>query len=71
MYLYACLFVHSLTVAFLDRVSPKCHRRKKPEVSSLGGQHRTTHFPIFPHSPILSQVILKIHSNINNAIYVC
>jgi len=48
---------------FLSDFHKNWHRRKK----FVGDQHRTTSSPILPQkTPILSQMVLKIHANINN-----
>ena len=47
------------------------HRCKNPKCKNefVWGQHRTTHAHILPSkTPILTQVVLKIHANINNPI---
>jgi len=61
--------VRTLTVAFLDRFSPKlAETLKTPKVKMRSlGQHRTTPLPYFaPIIPILDQKVLNIHANANN-----
>ena len=65
-----CPSVGTLTVAFLDRFSPKLHRRSSNEF--FKGQYRTISSPILsPKTPILFQEVLKIHANIIKYSYIC
>jgi len=68
------LSASTLTVAFLDRFSPKLaqtYELTKGRTSLLGGQYRTTPSPILsPKTPILGQEVQKTHANIKYS-YIC
>jgi len=64
--------VCTITVAFLDRFSPKVTQRQQPPKVKIacGGQHRTTYSPILPSkTAILGQKVLKIHAKLNMPIF--